>query len=105
MGDATQEYIDRFYWSHGPCCAGCDWWRSINSAIGDCIKSAPVQGARRWDILGLKSITLPLVAGHIATEREHICGDFKDEFDWQSLAPSYLRKIGYSHRPPATGGE
>jgi hypothetical protein len=33
-------------------------------------------------------------AGHILTNREHHCGDFKDEFDWTTLPPRYLRRIG-----------
>jgi hypothetical protein len=34
-------------------------------------------------------------AGHILTNREHRCGDFKDDFDWSSLPPAYLRRIGW----------
>jgi len=32
----SQEHVDRFYFAHGPCCAGCDWWRHINSVGGMC---------------------------------------------------------------------
>lgn len=37
-----QELLDKFYFAHGPSCAGCDWWRSLNSRVGECLKSAPV---------------------------------------------------------------
>jgi hypothetical protein len=89
-----QENIDAFYFRHGPCCAGCDWWRSINSSAGDCTKSAPVDGHSRFAMLGIEGATLPLNAGHLLTRRDHHCGDFKDTFDWSSLALAYRKRVG-----------
>ena len=89
-----QESADRFYAANGPCCAGCDWWHNASSIAGECRRSAPVPGEQRYAMLGLHGASLPLAAGHIMTPREHRCGDFKDEFDWSSLSPLYLRRIG-----------
>lgn len=89
-----QESIDRFYFQHGPCCAGCDWWRSLNSIVGECTQSAPVSVAERWAMLGMCSVSLSAGAGHIVTPREHLCGKFKDDFDWSSLPLPYRLRIG-----------
>lgn len=71
-----QEYVDRFYWQNGPCCAGCDWWRHINSVAGECERRAPS------------------LDGFPMTTRDQHCGDFQDEFDWSSLPIAYRRKVG-----------
>ncbi len=89
-----QEVIDRFYFAHGPCCAGCDWWRSYNSLIGECHRAKPVSGKERADMLGIFSSSLRLRAGHIMTPREHHCGDFRDLFDWSSLPLAYRKRVG-----------
>jgi hypothetical protein len=89
-----QEHVDRYYFSHGPCCAGCDWWRSLSSQVGDCTKSAPVDGPTRWEIVGIERCSMKLPGGHIVTAREHVCGDFKDEFDWSSLPLPYRKLVG-----------
>lgn len=90
----TSEVIDRFYVDNGKCCAGCDWWRYVNSVAGECIRNAPVSGESRFALLGCGSpSTLPMT-GHIMTRRDHVCGDFKDEFDWSTLPAAYLKKIG-----------
>lgn len=90
-----QEFLDRFYFAHGKCCAGCDWWRSMNSKAGDCTKSKPVPGPVRWAMLNIDKISLKkLPPGHIVTRSDHVCGDFKDEFDWSSLPLPYLKRIG-----------
>ena len=89
-----QEWHDRLYHERGPCCAGCDWWRSLNSKAGECQKSAPVPGRERYAMLGIEGSSLALVAGHVLTRADHVCGDFKDEFDWQSLPLPYLKRIG-----------
>jgi len=94
MISAEQEFIDKFYWQHGPCCAGCDWWRSFNSVVGECLKSAPVSGQEVVDMLGISGTTQRLEAGHIMTMCEHHCGDFKDDFDWASLPLPYRRRVG-----------
>jgi hypothetical protein len=89
-----QEACDRFYTANGPCCAGCDWWGSASSVAGECTRSAPVPGGQRYAMLGITGTSLPMAAGHVMTPREHRCGEFKDEFDWSSLSPLYLRRIG-----------
>jgi hypothetical protein len=45
-------------------------------------------------MLGIEGSSLALVAGHVLTRADHVCGDFKDEFDWQSLPLPYLKRIG-----------
>jgi hypothetical protein len=37
---------------------------------------------------------MKLPGGHIVTAREHVCGDFKDEFDWSSLPLPYRKLVG-----------
>lgn len=88
--------IDRFYVKNGPCCAGCDWWRFQNSTAGECHRSAPMSSDQRIAMLGMRYASLPIGAGHPFTPREHVCGDFKDEFDWSTLPPDYLRRIGHA---------
>lgn len=75
----TQRVIDTFYEKHGPCCAGCDWWRWYNSLVGDCTRSAPVSGEQRIAMIGIRSPSISPGAGHVMTPREHVCGEFKDE--------------------------
>jgi hypothetical protein len=77
-----QEFVDTFYHAHGKCCAGCDWWRYMNSTAGECTKSAPVLEGDRVGMLGMTGGSLEIGAGHVLTRREHVCGDFKDEYDW-----------------------
>ena len=90
----TQDSVDAFYWSHGPCCAGCDWWRYWNSLAGECLRSAPVPGSERIAMLEMTSCSRPLEAGHVMTVRDHHCGEFKDTFDWNSLSLAHRRRIG-----------
>jgi hypothetical protein len=92
--DARQEFLDRFYFQHGPCCAGCDWWSSISSRAGDCTKSAPVDAATRWAMVGITWCSAPLDPGHVVTPHDHKCGDFKDGFDWTTLPLPYRKRIG-----------
>jgi hypothetical protein len=97
-----QELLDKFYTKHGPCCAGCDWWHHINSLVGECRRSAPVAATERLAMIGIAWSSLPPAgAGHIMTTREHHCGDFKDDFDWSTLPPWYLRRIGRTATPPS----
>jgi len=90
----SQESLDSFYFAHGPCCAGCDWWRSISSLVGECSRSAIVPGQERMDALGIEWSSLRFKAGHPVTDRAHKCGEFKDEFDWASLPLPYRKRIG-----------
>lgn len=82
MSDAIQSNVDAFYLSHGPCCAGCDWWRFSNSRAGECTRSAPVDGRERYQMLGFERSSLEPAAGHVMTLRDHVCGDFVDTHEW-----------------------
>jgi len=73
-----QRVIDAFYTKHGPCCAGCDWWRWFNAVVGECIRSAPVSGAERTAMLGITGASIQPEAGHVMTRRDHCCGEFRD---------------------------
>lgn len=81
MSNKTQEFLDAFYLKHGKCCAGCDWWRWHNAAVGDCTRSAPVSGKDRVSMIGIDSCSLE-GSGHIMTKRDHVCGEFIDTYDW-----------------------
>lgn len=89
-----QETLDRFYFSNGPCCAGCDWWRSIGAVVGECTRSAPVSAKERLALIGIEWSSLRLGAGHVLTKSDHKCGEFKDEFDWGALPLAYLKSVG-----------
>ena len=89
-----QEILDRYYSQRGPCCAGCDWWHHINAVAGECRRSAPVSGEQRFAASGLRFISTTPEPGHVITPRGHLCGEFRDEFNWASLPPSYLHRIG-----------
>lgn len=90
----TQEWLDTFYWQHGPCCAGCDWWRHLTTGAGECRKSKPMPGADRLALIGITNCSLPVGAGHAFTRNDHHCGDFKDDFDWQTLPLPYRKRVG-----------
>lgn len=89
-----QEQLDRFYFRHGKCCAGCDWWRSISVGIGECTRAAPVSGGERLATLEIDWSSMPVGAGHPFTKRGHVCGEFKDEFDWSTLPLPYRKRVG-----------
>lgn len=76
--ERTQKTIDAYYAKHGPCCAGCDWWRWLNSTVGECTKTVPVSGQERISMLGVTNVSMPVGAGHIMTLRSHVCGQFLD---------------------------
>ena len=65
--------------AHTPCCAGCDHWRYFNSVTGECMRTAPVAGPDRTQLLGIESTSLQIGAGHILTPRGHVCGEFRDK--------------------------
>lgn len=94
MSETRQEWLDAFYFKNGPSCAGCDWWRSISSHVGECHRSAPVKGDLKYAMLGMEGCSMKLPAGHILTKHDHHCGDFKDEFDWSSLPIGYRKRVG-----------
>lgn len=58
----SQEHIDRYYFANGKCCAGCDWWRSYTSILGECTVCAPVAASERWAMAGVEGSSLPLAA-------------------------------------------
>lgn len=89
-----QEWHDRFYFRNGPCCAGCDWWEIIGATSGQCLRSAPVSGESRMAMLGIEWCSHPIAAGHVITPRDHHCGEFKDEFDWNRLPLPYRKRVG-----------
>jgi len=80
--ELQQRMIDKFFHDNGPCCAGCDWWRWFSVYAGECTKSAPVSSNERLAMLDITWITLPPESGHVLTLRHHVCGDFKDTYDW-----------------------
>jgi hypothetical protein len=90
----AQERADRLYWKQGPCCAGCDHWRSSCGLVGECTLTAPMAGKERLAMIGIRNCSLSIGAGHAFTPHDHRCGQFKDEFDWTSLPLFYRRKIG-----------
>ena len=94
MSDTRQRLLDRFYHANGPCCAGCDWWQHHNGLVGDCTRSAPVSGRERSDMLAVVFTSAPPPAGHVVTYREHVCGEFQDNFDWASLPLAYRKEVG-----------
>jgi hypothetical protein len=94
-----QEFIDAFFWKNGPCCAGCDWWHHLNSAVGECTRSAPLSAGDRVAMLGIHGTSLEIGAGHVMTPREHRCGEFRDTFDWSSLPIPYLKRVGAYLKP------
>lgn len=80
---------------NGKCCAGCDHWHTDEGIIGTCHNSKIIPDKERAAMLGMQNLTLDIGAGHAITPREHVCNNFKDDFDWQSLPPLYLKQIGY----------
>lgn len=99
MSETRQALLDEFYHRTGPCCAGCDWWRSLNSRAGECLRTPMVASAERAVPLGITGASLNIGAGHVLTPREHVCGEFKDSFDWSTLPPGYRRRIGAPTAP------
>jgi len=82
-----QKQVDRYYRKHGPCCAGCDWWRHYSALAGECTKSAPVSAAERDAMIGLENASIrdDGGAGHVITPRDHLCGGFIDSYSWSFL--------------------
>lgn len=91
---ATQRHVDEFYRQHGPCCAGCDHWRFYNSRVGECTRTAPVSGSDRFAMLGVTHASVQLDSGHIMTPRDHVCGEFSDNYDWGDNGDSQQAQPG-----------
>lgn len=88
-----QEQCDRLYWQSGPCCAGCDHWRSDMGNLGECVASGIVSGDQVMASLGILSCSYTLPPGFPLTRAEFRCGLFKDDFDWSTLDRDYLSRI------------
>ncbi|MFN4168110.1 MAG: hypothetical protein ACK4HD_07380 [Pannonibacter phragmitetus] len=88
-----QEQCDRYYWTHGQCCAGCDHWHSDMSLFGECRAAGIVPGAEVMASLGIQSCTAQLAPGFPMTQHDFHCGLFADEFDWSTLDIDYLIRI------------
>ena len=89
-----QETCDRMYWSRGQCCAGCDHWASDGSLTGECSAAGIMSGADVLRSMGVTFSSYMPKPGFPFTRAEHACGLFRDDFDWSSLYPAYLRRIG-----------
>lgn len=89
-----QERCDSFYWKHGRCCAGCDHWASEQGYIGVCTDAPIMPGADVLRSCGIDWSSYVPPPGQPFTRHDHVCGAFKDDFDWSSLDPEYLKRIG-----------
>ena len=89
-----QELCDRFYWQHGPCCAGCDHWMSEAALIGTCNANGVFSGKDVMRSLGFESSSYTPPPGFPFVRHDFFCGKFKDNFDWSELDKNYLKKIG-----------
>lgn len=73
----SQQHVDAFYAKHGPCCAGCDFWRWINTRVGECIRMPPNQSHDAAAGLGFDFCSLPRSTSNL-TANSHLCGEFRD---------------------------
>jgi len=89
-----QELMDRYYWSHGPCCAGCDHWSSEGGYNGKCAAAGVMSGSDVLRSLGITFSTFIVEPGFPFTRHDFYCGKFRDDFDWASLPMEYLDAIG-----------
>lgn len=89
-----QERCDTFYWKNGRCCAGCDFWRSEAGDTGECTAAPPVSGEQVIRSMGIEWSSYTPPPGQPFTTRDHVCGAFQDNFDWQTLDAEYLERIG-----------
>jgi len=82
---APLDDADRFYFEHGPCCSGCDWWDSYPGfRLGACHKNAP--GPKVHLPPGWEGCSAPkLYSEWPITMRDTVCGDFRDTFDWAQI--------------------
>ncbi len=102
-----QERCDTRYWKDGRCCAGCDHWASEGGDIGECGAAPLVSGTDVIRSLGISWSSYTPPPGQPYTQADHVCGAFKDDFDWPSLPIEYLKRIGAAQaieaRRAATG--
>lgn len=72
-----QRHVDAYADKFGPCCAGCDFWRWINTAVGECVRHAPDPSHDAAAGLGLHGVSLGK-SSTMLTKRDQWCGDFSD---------------------------
>lgn len=89
-----QEICDRLYWKHGKCCAGCDHWSSHAGLTGECTAAGIMSGAEVMRSMGFTFCSHMPEPGFPHTRGKHVCGMFKDDFDWSALSDDYLQSIG-----------
>jgi len=89
-----QEHCDRLYWTNGPCCAGCDHWRSDTGNLGRCTAAGIVSGDQVMASMGIEFCSYTPRPGFPMTKADFHCGMFEDDFDWSSLPIEYLARIG-----------
>lgn len=89
-----QEHCDRTYWTQGQCCAGCDHWQSDAGNSGQCAAAGIMSGADVTRSLGWTFSSYTPPPGFPFTSADFHCGKFSDDFDWSTLDPDYLRRIG-----------
>ena len=106
-----QERCDRDYWKYGQRCAGCDHWNSRMGRSGECTAAGLVSGAEVLASVGIRSCSWMPEPGFPITSDDFHCGKFRDDFDWSTLDPEYLERIGAMKfgklkpkpKPPASG--
>lgn len=89
-----QSICDRLYWKIGKCCAGCDHWQSDAGLTGQCLAAGIVSGAEVIRSMGFTFSSYIPAPGFPHTKGNHVCGMFRDDFDWSSLPDDYLRSVG-----------
>ena len=93
-----QQRCDTFFWKNGPCCAGCDHWASEMGDSGQCTLAPIVSGADVLKSMGISWSSYTPPPDYPYTARDHVCGSFRDTFDWATLGEDYLREIGQRER-------
>ena len=89
-----QKQCDRDYWRYGPRCSGCDHWQSDMGNIGFCTAAGIVSGEQVLRSAGIMFCSYTPPPGFPITRADFHCGLFRDDFDWSSLGPEYLERIG-----------
>lgn len=89
-----QAKCDALYWKIGKCCAGCDHWLSDGAMQGQCEAAGIMSGDQVMRSLGISFSSYPFQPGFPFTKSTHVCGLFRDEFGWSTLAADYLERVG-----------
>lgn len=88
-----QKECDSLYWKIGKCCAGCDHWASEGGWSGECDANGIMSGRDVAKSIGMLASSYIPDPGFPYTRADHVCGLFKDDFDWSTLDVGYLREI------------